>query len=126
KTVLINDCPKSIFASYLIRIRVEPHKNLDPKYLFYFMNSDIYWLQIKRIKGGRLKQGINIPNIKNLILLLPPLPEQKVIAHILQTIYEKIQKEEARKEALQKFFKSMLHHLMSGKIRVKISDEESL
>lgn len=41
---------------------------------------------------------------------------------------EKIEKEENKKKALEELFKSMLHNLMTGKIRVKdldiVVDEE--
>jgi len=50
---------------------------------------------------------------------LPPLPIQQKIARILKAVDDKIEAEEKKKEALQAFFKTMLHHLMTGKIRVK-------
>ena len=36
--------PTSVFASYLIRIRVS--KNVNPRYLFYFFQTFDYWKQI--------------------------------------------------------------------------------
>ena len=38
------------------------------------------------------------------------------------TVDEKIEAEEKKKDALQTFFKTMLHYLMTGKIRVKTLD----
>ncbi len=49
---------------------------------------------------------------------LPPLDEQKKIALILSAVDEKIQAEEDKKKALEELFKSMLHYLMTAKIRV--------
>jgi len=49
---------------------------------------------------------------------LPPLPIQQRIASILSAIDEKIQAEENKKKALENLFKSMLHNLMTAKIRV--------
>lgn len=124
KTFLVKDCPKSIFASYLIRIRTKSAELLNPDFLYFFTNSKAYWDQINSDKGGRLKQGINIPNIINLLIPLPPLSEQKAIAEILQAIDDKIQKEEAKKQAIEKLFKTMLSNLMSGKLRFNRVESE--
>jgi type I restriction enzyme S subunit len=53
---------------------------------------------------------------------LPPLEEQQKIAQILQSIDQRIEKEEKYKNALQNLFKSLLHNLMTGKIRVRVKD----
>jgi len=50
---------------------------------------------------------------------LPPLSEQRAIARVLRTVDKKLQAEEARKQALEALFKSLLNNLMTGKIRVK-------
>ncbi|MGQ9628684.1 MAG: restriction endonuclease subunit S, partial [Anaerolineae bacterium] len=49
---------------------------------------------------------------------LPPLPEQQKIAQMLRTVDRKIQAEERRKAALDGLFRTLLHHLMTGKVRV--------
>lgn len=116
KTYLVKDCPSSVFASYLIRIRCK--STLLPDFFSQLAETQIYWDQINASKGGRLKQGVNIPVLQNLLLPLPPLPEQQRIAEILAAVDEKLQAEERRKAALQSLFRSMLHHLMTGKVRV--------
>jgi type I restriction enzyme S subunit len=115
KTFLVTDCPPAIFASYLIRVRTKP--SLLPEYMGQFTNTQGYWNQINATKGGRLKQGINIPVITNLLVTLPALPEQREIARILSAVDRKIEAEEKRKAALQTLFKTTLHHLMTGHIR---------
>lgn len=49
---------------------------------------------------------------------LPPLPEQQAIARILQAVDRKIAAEQARLQALEALFKTLLHHLMTGQVRV--------
>jgi len=68
--------------------------------------------------------GVNHPRtswkaISNFKIPLPPLPEQKQIAHILSVVDEKIEVEQKRKQVLKELFKTMLHKLMSGEIRLK-------
>jgi type I restriction enzyme S subunit len=67
--------------------------------------------------------GVNHPRtswkaLQSLPIPLPPLPEQRAIAQILRTIDRKIEAEENRKVALGVLFKTLLHNLMTGKVRV--------
>jgi len=117
KTYLISECPQAVFASYLIRIRTNASQLL-PEYLYFFTHTPQYWQQINAAKGGRLKQGINIPILTTLNVPLPPLDEQREIARILQTVNRKIEAEENRKRALEGLFKTLLHHLMTAKVRM--------
>ena len=116
KTYLVTQCPESVFASYLIRVRVRPML-IASEYLHHFTGTQIYWVQINASKGGRLKQGVNIPVLQSLLLPLPSLPEQREIAHILSTVDAKIAAEEARRAALDALFHTLLHHLMTGRVR---------
>jgi type I restriction enzyme S subunit len=117
KTYIVRDSPPAIFASYLIRVRCK--SSLLPGYLSQFTTTDQYWNQINASKGGRLKQGINIPALKSLLVPFPSLPEQQEIALVLSSMDKKIEAEENRKAVLQNLFKTMLHLLMTGQIRVK-------
>jgi type I restriction enzyme S subunit len=58
-------------------------------------------------------------NFERIPIPLPPLDEQREIACILQAVDAKIAAEEARRAALEALFKSLLRHLMTGKVRVK-------
>ena len=60
--------------------------------------------------------------LKAFPIILPPIAEQREIVNILSDIDQKISTEEDRKEALHELFKSMLHQLMTGQIRL-LSDE---
>jgi len=64
---------------------------------------------IPNLSGSRLK-NFNIPK--------PELSKQQQISSILSTIDAKIESEENRKNAIEVLFKSMLHNLMTAKIRV--------
>lgn len=57
KSFLIKDPPEAVFASYLIRLRA--NKLIDPRYLWTFMKSSIYWNQITVVKKGSAQPGAN-------------------------------------------------------------------
>ena len=84
KSCLVRDCPEAVFASYLIRLRT--NDSLLPEYLFAFMDTKSYWIQINSAKGARLKQGINIPVLINLKFPLPPLSLQQEFAKLVEDI----------------------------------------
>jgi len=66
------------------------------------------------------QKNINKGIVENFLIPLPPLEEQQKIAQILRSIDQRIEKEEKYKNALQNLFKSLLHNLMTGKIRVRV------
>jgi len=57
-------------------------------------------------------------NFERIPIPLPPLSEQQEIARILRAVDEKIRAEEARKEALEALFKTLLHDLMTARRRL--------
>lgn len=114
KAYLINGCPESVFASYLIRLRTKP--SLLARYLSMFLQTRNYWTQINQNKGGRLKGGVNIPVLQSLRLPLPPLDEQVTISEVLGACAEKqisLQREIA---LLEELFRAMLEELMTGRL----------
>lgn len=82
KSYLINNCPpKSVFASYLIRVR--PNDKINPKYLFQYFQTSGYWKQISSRATGTAQAGVNASKLASLKIPLPPLDEQKRIAAVL-------------------------------------------
>lgn len=89
--------------------------SIDISFIFYYMSEHT-------LSGENAKTtlpSIQKHDLDNMLIPLPPLTEQQKIAEILSSVDEKIQKEEERKRALENLFKSMLHNLMTGKIRVR-------
>jgi restriction endonuclease S subunit len=72
---------ESVFASYLIRIRVD--NKLKPKFLYYFLQSPAYWKQIGFLKAGSAISNINVPKIQSIKVPIPVLPvQEKVIQYV--------------------------------------------
>jgi len=87
-------------------------------YLFYFLEKEAQNILSLAISGGSTFPNITKSQLKNLSVPLPPFSKQKKVINILSTLDMKIQTEQAKKEALEQLFKTLLHNLMTGKIRV--------
>ena len=94
---------------------VTPSKAINIIFLYYwFITFDLLTITDR----SPIPQ-LNKKDIEQIRIPLPPLEEQKQIAHILSTIDKKIEIEQKRKQVLKALFKTMLHKLMSGEIRLK-------
>ncbi|TCO60408.1 restriction endonuclease subunit S [Caldanaerobacter subterraneus] len=75
---------------------------------------------------GNVFNTITRETFKEILIPLPPLPEQQRIASILSQIDEVIEKEQAYKEKLERIKKGLMEDLLTGKVRVNhlIEEEE--
>jgi len=92
------------------------NEKVDTAFLFH-------WLRLAKPKleehgTGTTFQSINRNVLEKFPIPLPPLSEQREIARMLQAVDAKIAAEERRRAALEELFKTLLHALMSGRIRV--------
>jgi len=78
KCFLIEHAPRAVFASYLIRLRATDA--ILPHYLYAFFQSERYWHQIKGAVRGAAQGGVNSTTLSSLVLPLPDIAEQRLIA----------------------------------------------
>ncbi|TKC01403.1 restriction endonuclease subunit S [Pedobacter cryotolerans] len=82
KTVLVKNPPKSLYASYLIRIRCDIQKIL-PEYLSFFFQSNLFWTQINDGVTGIGQPNFNGSKVSELKIPVVSLEEQqKIIMHV--------------------------------------------
>jgi type I restriction enzyme S subunit len=78
KSFIVPDAPvKSVFASYLIR--VTPARSLVARYLKIFLESPLYWRQLRGMSAGTGQPNVNGQALGRLELPLPPFDEQERI-----------------------------------------------
>jgi type I restriction enzyme S subunit len=77
KSFLIQECPRAVFASYLIRVR--PGPLISPSYLYVFLRSPEYWAQVTESLTGNAQPGCNASKLGALSVPVPPLAEQREI-----------------------------------------------
>ena len=100
------------------RLIILDSERLDKSFLVGFLASKQgqYEIRIRTSKTSQPKLALN--RVKQIPIPLPPLPEQQKIASMLSAIDEKIEAEENKKKALEDLFNTLLHNLMTARIRV--------
>jgi len=93
-------------------------KKANTLFIYYLFYSDIVKKQINHLSTGSTIHRINLKDICRLMIPIPNILDQEKIIQILKSIDKKIESEEDKDNSLDELFKSMLHNLMTAKIRV--------
>lgn len=81
---------------------LRPDKSrLEPRFLYYVVTSPAFRDIHNAYKAGSVQGYTNIPTIKELPVPIPPLPDQRAIAHILGTLDDKIELNRRMNETLE-------------------------
>jgi type I restriction enzyme S subunit len=87
-------------------------------YSYYYFQSKPAKKYIMKNLSGTSQRYITLEKLRKFPIILPPVSTQQKIATILSTADKKIEAEETKKKSLDELFKSLLHNLMTGKLRV--------
>lgn len=110
--VRTNDLPA------LLNQRVGRFVMIDPtllkyEYLVFIIQSRFYESQLRKEAIGAAQLNISSSQVEAIFLPLPPLPEQRRIAEILDTLDEAIRQTEALLAKLQQMKQGLLHDLLT-------------
>ena len=76
----VDDPPRAVFASYLIRFRPLPDR-VDGRYLAYFLRSPLYWKQVLSTASGITIANVNAKKLAAVTIPLAPRYEQEQIVN---------------------------------------------
>ncbi|XEI33675.1 restriction endonuclease subunit S [Aeromonas veronii] len=89
KSFLVINPPEAVFASYLIRLRLQD-MSLLPEFVSLYFQSKEYWDAIRAGSSGSAQGGFNASKLAALMIPVPTLPEQQRIVAILDEAFEAI------------------------------------
>ena len=123
KSYLVQEVPEeAIYAGYLIRTRYSDH--LCPQYLKYFMESELYWSQLREGTIATAQPNCNGKTLGNMLVPIPPSYEQiriveklnAIMAHVIEygTAYSK--SKHLNNIFPEQLKKSILQEVVQGKL----------
>ncbi|MBN8652684.1 MAG: restriction endonuclease subunit S [Cytophagales bacterium] len=115
-----NPPPKSVFASYLIRMRATA---VEHKYLEYFLKSAEYWQQISDVSAGIAVQNINATKLSDLEIPLAPRPEQKRIVAKLDSLFGHLDQLKSRLSTIPVLLKQFRQAVLTQAVTGKLTEE---
>ncbi len=86
-------------------------------YLSRFFNTDAAKIQVQAGKTGLAQQHLNVSAAQKIQLPLPPVNQQDEIVSILELLDSKRRIAASTRGALKDLFRTLLHNLMTAKIR---------
>jgi type I restriction enzyme S subunit len=123
KTCIIpNDFEFGIVVADVVRIRPN-NKKVDYNFLNYFLNTNLSVSQLTGNISGATRPRVNLDDVRNIIVSIPPLQEQQTIVRQLDSLRAETQKLEAvyqKKLAdLEELKKSILQKAFAGELTYK-------
>ena len=108
KNAYIDNFSEGTVASSLVAIRP---KNIDGKYLFYILNSDIEYSQRILHDEGAAQPNLSAKSVSEFIIPIPNIDEQKKLSSFFDSLSNLITLHQRELEKLQNIKKSMLEKM---------------
>ena len=123
KSFLITETPyPSVYASYLIRIRLLG--NLPSEYIYQFFDSACYWSQITDKSVGVGQPNCNGTSLKELLIPLPPINEQLRIIPTVQKLLEYVTEIDTEEKTLMSIITAVKSKILDLAIRGKLVPQD--
>jgi type I restriction enzyme S subunit len=97
---------------------------LDGQFLSYVSNSQYFRNEMMKKKVGSTQVHIRNMEYFNTLIPLPNINEQRGIVRVLSSFDQMISNEKRKLEKLQFLKKGIMQVLLTGKVRVKVNDQE--
>ena len=118
----------AVFAGYLIRSNYS--KKLNGKYLKYFMESELYWTQLKIGTTATAQPNCNGKTLGKMVFPLSPINEQQRIVNRIESLFAKLDRaKELIENTLAQFEQNkmaILHKAFTGELTAKWRKENNI
>ncbi|SIT17147.1 restriction endonuclease subunit S [Belliella pelovolcani] len=120
KTCIVpNSFTHGIIVADVVRIRLDKHI-VNYNFLEYFLNTDGVVAQLTGNITGATRPRVNLSDVRNIVIGLPPLPEQQRIVSILDEAFAAIAKAKTNSEQnlknAKELFESYLNSIKAKKV----------
>jgi type I restriction enzyme S subunit len=119
KVAIIENPPRSVFASYLIRLKIKSGSNIMPYYLYYWLKSEIYQEYILGAAEGSTRENTNAEVIKDGPILIPDISILQKFEELACDLRSKIILNQKQIMTLRKIRDTLLPLLVFGKLRIE-------
>lgn len=111
---------EAVFASYLIRFKPII---IEPKFIEYFLKTDIYWNSISEFTAGIAVPNVNATKLAELKIPIPPLNEQHRIVEKLDKLLAKVESAKARLERIPRLLKQFRQAVLSAAVSGELTKD---
>lgn len=105
---------------------ISPSKEIDSAFCSQYLLGPRAQDYFRSQRDRSAQPHINSQQLCTTFIPMPELPEQIEVARILRVVQEKIEAERHRRRCLEALFRTLLHNLMTGKVRVKDTTLEQI
>ena len=105
-SVVLEASEPTAFESSIIRARPDP-RMADSSFLYYYFSSPSGLHSLDTIRRQVAVAGITGTDLAQLPIVIPPLPEQRAIAHVLGTLDDKIELNQRMNETLEEMARAL-------------------
>ncbi|TAE27168.1 MAG: restriction endonuclease subunit S [Candidatus Kapaibacterium sp.] len=103
-----------IDTAFYVAIKPAFVKKVDLKWLYYTLST----CGFEKFSGATGVPGLSRNDAYSLIIPLPPLPEQRAIAHLLSSVDDTIEAAHTKIAALHRTKQGLMQQLLTGKLPV--------
>lgn len=79
-----SDSSDNLYSNGFFGLRIKNNTKILPKFVFYWLRSDLFQKEKDRNCKGIIKESINYSELKNFVIPLPPMETQEEIVEILE------------------------------------------
>jgi type I restriction enzyme S subunit len=95
---------------------IRPKPELLPSYLSYLLNTERMQRKFKELQAGVARDNLNLGQLRDLEILLPPISEQQKFAALVEKVESLRAKQKQSEKELQELFQSLMQRAFRGEL----------